>query len=99
MAMGLIAGPESPPVMLLRRGLRVSASMDMARNVLTRLTASAPASATTLAILATEVTFGDSFTIRGRVATALASFTKYSSEPGSDPKVMPPAWTFGQETL
>ena len=30
--------------MLLRRGLRVSTSIDMARNVLTRLTASAPAS-------------------------------------------------------
>ena len=69
--MGLIAGPESPPVILLSRGLRVSASIDMARKVFTRLTASAPASAATFAMCAIEVTLGESFTISGRVASRL----------------------------
>ena len=40
-AMGLIAGPDNPPVMFVSPGLRVSESIAMARNVLTRLTASA----------------------------------------------------------
>src|SRR6185503_2291120 len=98
-AMGLMAGPESPPVTLVRRGLRVSTSMDMARKVLTRLMASAPDWAQVRAICATEVTFGESLTMMGRFATALTSRTRYSSEPQSDPKAMPPAWTLGQETL
>ena len=42
--MGLMAGPERPPVMLAMRGRRVSTSMDRARKVLTREMASAPAS-------------------------------------------------------
>src|SRR5581483_155104 len=97
--MGLMAGPERPPVILLRRGLRVSTSMDMARKVLTRLTASAPASAATLAICAMEVTLGESLTMRGRFVEARARPTRYSSEAQSAPKAMPPAWTLGQETL
>src|ERR1035441_838322 len=98
-AMGLIAGPERPPVMLLRRGRRVSASMEIARKVLVRLTASAPASAAILAMWAMEVTLGESLTISGRALAALARPTRYSSELGSEPKAMPPAWTLGQETF
>src|SRR5208283_4610088 len=98
-AMGLMAGPESPPVMFERRGRRVSASMDMARKVLVRLTASAPAAAEILAICAMEVTLGESLTMSGRLELALARPTRYSSEPGSEPKAMPPAWTLGQETF
>src|SRR5258708_30819226 len=97
--MGLMAGPERPPVMLLSRGLRVSVSMDMAINVLTRLTASAPAPADTLAIWATEVTLGESFTIRGRLVAERARPTRYSREPPSAPNAMPPACTLGQATL
>ena len=43
-AIGLMAGPESPAVTLAMRGLRVSGSMAMARNVLMSEIASAPAS-------------------------------------------------------
>ena len=50
-AIGLIAGPDSPPVTLVSRGLRVSTSIDMARKVFTRLTASAPDAAHTRAML------------------------------------------------
>src|SRR5580692_12270640 len=98
-AIGLIAGPERPPVRLLRRGVRVSTSIDMARKVFTRLIMSAPASAATFATLAIEVTLGESFTMRGRLATAFASLTRYSSELGSAPKVIPPACTLGQDTF
>src|SRR5579862_6295711 len=98
-AMGLMAGPDKPPVMLLRRGLRVSTSMDMARKVLTRLTASAPAVAATLAICAMEVTLGESLTMRGRFDEARARPTRYSRDPQSAPKAMPPACTLGQETF
>src|SRR5271157_894893 len=98
-AMGLIAGPERPPVTLLRRGRRVAASMDMARKVLVRRTASAPASAAILAMLAMDVTLGESLTMSGRLEADLARLTRYSSEPGSAPKAIPPAWTLGQETF
>src|ERR1017187_7624301 len=46
--------------------------MDMARKVLTRLTASAPAPLATLAMWATEVTLGESLTMSGRVEAILA---------------------------
>src|ERR1017187_4239007 len=97
--MGLMAGPERPPVTLLRRGRRVSTSMDMARKVFVRLTASAPASAAILAMLEMDVTLGESLTMRGRLAADLARWTRYSSELRSAPKAIPPAWTLGQETF
>src|SRR5208283_2511891 len=95
-AMGLMAGPDRPPVILLSRGCRVSASIDMARKVLTRLTASAPAPAAILAMWAIEVTLGESLTISGLVEAERARLTRYSSDPGSAPKAMPPACTLGQ---
>src|SRR5579863_3728471 len=98
-AMGLMAGPERPPVMLVRRGRRVSTSMDMARKVLVRLRASAPASAAILEMWAMDVTLGESLTMRGRREADLARLTRYSREPGSEPKAIPPAWTLGQETF
>src|SRR5579864_8539135 len=98
-AIGLIAGPDSPPVMLLSRGFRVSTSIDIARKVLTRLRASAPAFAATWAIWAIEVTLGESLTISGRLVDDRARLTRYSSDPQSAPKAMPPAWTLGQETF
>src|ERR1035438_4288920 len=98
-AIGLMAGPDNPPVTLLRRGRRVSASMDMARNVLVRLTASAPESATTLAMWEMDVTLGESLTMSGRLLAFFARLTRYSSEPGSEPNAMPPAWTLGHETF
>src|ERR1035437_321266 len=98
-AMGLMAGPERPPVTLARRGRRVSGSMDMARNVLVRLTALAPAWAAMRAMWAMEITLGESLTMSGRLEAVLARLTRYSNSMGSAPKAMPPAWTLGQETL
>src|SRR5450631_1383050 len=98
-AIGFIAGPDKPPVIFVNPGLRVSASIDMARNVLTRLTASAPAPAETLAICAIDVTLGESLTINGLVEIARACFTKYSNDPGSAPNAMPPQCTFGHDTF
>src|SRR6185312_7318973 len=97
--MGLMAGPESPPVMLLKRGRRVSTSIEMARNVLVRLRASAPAEAAIFAIWAMDVTLGESFTMSGRADDAFAVPTRYSSEPQSEPNAIPPACTLGQDTF
>src|ERR1700679_2912170 len=97
-AMGLMAGPESPPVVFVRRGLRVSISIDSARKVLTSDMASAPELAATRAIWAMDVTFGESLTMSGRLVAERAEETRYSSEPGWAPKLMPPAWTVGQGT-
>src|SRR5215472_14363827 len=84
-AMGLIAGPESPALMLAMRGLRELTSMAMARNVLTNEMASAPASWATWAICAMLVTLGDSFTISGRAEYRLTDLTTSSRERGSLP--------------
>ena len=97
--MGLMAGPDNPPVTLLSRGCRSSASIAMARKVFTRLTASAPASAATRAMCAIEVTLGVSFTISGLAAAPLARLTRYSSDPASAPKAIPLACTFGHDTF
>ena len=50
-AIGLIAGPESPPVLLAIRGRRVSTSIDSDKKVFTRDSASAPASSRTFSHL------------------------------------------------
>ena len=75
-------------------------SMDMARKVLVRLTASAPAFGGDLGHVGDGSDVGreldDERTAARRI---LARLTRYSSEPGSEPKAMPPAWTLGQETL
>src|SRR5215472_11086888 len=98
-AMGLIAGPLSPAVILEIRGLRLSASMAIATNVLTREMASAPAFSADFAIIGTLVTLGDSLTISGRRAADLQLATNSSSITRSLPKVMPPCLVLGQETF
>src|SRR6185437_8071233 len=67
-AIGLIAGPLKPAVMLEMRGLRVLASMAMPTKVFTSETASAPAFSADLAMAAMLVTLGESFTISGLLA-------------------------------
>ena len=57
-AIGLIAGPLSPPKMFDSCGRRVSTSIDIARKVFTKETASAPACSAAFAILAISVTLG-----------------------------------------
>ena len=88
-AMGLMAGPDNPPVTLLNRGRRSSASIAMARNVFTRLTASAPASAATRAMCAIEVTLGVSFTISGLAARCLGAAHQVLQRPRIRPKSHP----------
>ena len=61
--MGLMHGPESPPVIVASLGLRFSASIAMPKKVFTKDTESAPSASTALAISAISVTFGDNFTI------------------------------------
>ena len=70
-AIGLMAGPLSPPKTFPSLGRRVSTSTAMARNVLTRETASAPASSAAWAISTMLVTLGESLVMRGRRLAAL----------------------------
>ena len=46
-----------------------------------------------------DVTFGESFTISGRLAARLAVFTTSPSRIGSEPKLIPPCLVLGQETF
>src|SRR5947207_14850292 len=85
-AIGLMAGPLNPAVILEMRGLRVSASMAIATNVLTREMASAPAFSADLAIMGILVTLGESFTMRGRREAALQLATNSSSITRSLPR-------------
>src|SRR6266481_1323475 len=98
-AMGLMADPLSPAVTLEMRGLRVSASMAMATKVLTREMASAPAFSADLAMAGMLVTLGESFTINGRRDAALQLATSSSRVARSLPKLIPPCFVLGQETL
>src|SRR3954447_6372405 len=98
-AIGLIAGPLRPAVTFEIRGLRVSASIAIATKVLTKEIASAPALAAARAIRPIEVTFGESLTITGRFAADFTVETMSSSIAGSQPKIMPPCFVFGQDTL
>src|ERR1700746_153334 len=98
-AMGLMAGPLSPAVMLEMRGLRLFASIAIATKVLTREMASAPASAADLAMVGILVTLGESLTISGRLAADLQLATSSSSCRRSVPKVMPPCFVLGQEAF
>ena len=66
---GRTGGPESPPITLPRRGLRVSVSIAMARKVLATTSASAPASSAARAISAMSVTLG----VTRRVAALLST--------------------------
>jgi hypothetical protein len=62
-AIGLIAGPDSPPVIVDRAGLIFSTSTDIPSKVFIREIESAPSSSTTLAKSTTFVTLGDNLTI------------------------------------
>src|SRR3984893_4490533 len=98
-AMGLMAGPLRPPTMFESFGRRVSTSMTMARNVLTRDTASAPASSAARANDATSVTFGVSLGITGNRVTFRTALTTANVPVRLQPKVIPPSLMFGHEML
>src|SRR5579884_2336246 len=67
-ATGLIAGPERPAVTLETRGVRVSTSMAIPTKVLTSVRPSAPPFSAARASKVMSVTFGESFTNKGRRA-------------------------------
>jgi len=74
-AMGFMAGPESPPRLLLSIGSVVSASIVMALTVFTAVRASAPAFTAVSAASAMSVMFGDNFTMTGLCTAALTFLT------------------------
>ena len=96
-ATGLMAGPDSPPVMLASRGRRVSMSIAMPVIVLISESASAPPASALRAITLMSVTFGESFTMSGLRVRSRTARTTRSAATGSTPKTTPPAFTFGQE--
>ena len=98
-ATGLIAGPESPPVMLASFGRRVSMSMAMPVMVLIREIESAPSASTLRAISVMSVTLGESLTIKGFSVLSLTALTTSDAESGYAPKAIPPDLTLGHEIL
>src|SRR3989339_243978 len=99
MAIGLMAGPERPPVMLPSFGLWVLVSMAMPQRVLIKEITSAPAFSASLAIKAMSVTLGDNLTITGRLVAFLTVATNSLVALGSKQKSIPPLDTLGQEML
>ncbi len=94
--MGLIAGPESPPVRFARTGLRVSMSITIAVKVLMRLSAFAPASMVARARALMSVTLGESLTMSTLSPAAFRTTDVISPTwTGSRPKLMPPLATSG----
>ena len=98
-AMGFMAGPDNPPVMLPKMGRRVVMSMAMPVNVLMREMASAPAASTALAMVVMSVTLGDNLTMTGFFVLSLTLRVTAAAASGWVPKTMPPSLTFGQEIL
>ncbi len=98
-AMGLIAGPHSPPVRLPRNGARLWGSSTSARSVLTSDTASAPAPAAARATETMSVTFGVSLTMTRRRVRARAAAVRRAVSAGSVPIARPPLPTLGHDTF
>src|SRR5580704_155595 len=97
---GLIAGPERPPVRFPKRDFWVLKSIAIAGKVLATVRASAPARSAVLAISPMSVTRGISFTQSGLFCAAFrAAPTTSSTRAGSLPNCIPPFLTFGQEML
>ncbi|CAB4746273.1 unannotated protein [freshwater metagenome] len=100
-AIGLIAGPESPPVLPPRCGRIVSKLITIDRTVLISANPSAPASTTPLAIETRSVTSGDNFAMIGNSPPSVfltPSITRLEAS-GSQAKTNPRFSTFGHEIL
>src|SRR5215469_13022752 len=100
-AIGLIAGPDSPPVSPARCGRIVSVSMTMPSRVLIIESPSAPADTHALATATMSVTSGDSLANTGRSYLAwprTASMTAAESS-GLAANTRPRCSTFGHEML
>src|SRR5699024_2324580 len=72
-AIGFIAGPDSPPVLLAISGLLLGRWICIPVNVLIIDKPSAPASSTDLAIETISVTLGDNFTYTGSLLASLTN--------------------------
>ena len=96
-AIGLMAGPDSPPVTFANTGFLVFISIFIAKNVFINDTASAPPSSAPFAILAISVTLGVSFTISGLSNTFLTSLVTFFTSSYVLPNAMQPSFTFGHD--
>ena len=98
-ATGLMAGPDSPPVLLATAKVLFVMSIFIPVRVLIRDRASAPPASAALAVSVISVTFGLNFMITGCLAWRFTSLVMASTALGSWPKAMPPSFTLGQEML
>jgi len=97
MAMGFMAGPDRPPILLASIGLWVSVSIVMARMVLMAVIASAPLLTAVLAISVMSVTLGVSFTMTGFFVALLTCFTICWTSFGFCPISEPVFFTWGHD--
>ncbi len=88
-AIGLMAGPQRPPVRLPRNGLSVSRSRTMALNVLTSDTPSDPASTAARATAVTSLTLGVSLVRSRRRVSGRTAPTTAAVAAGSAPICRP----------
>ena len=96
-AIGFTHGPDKPPVIVDKTGLRVSALIAIPMMVLMSDTASAPASSTDFAIEAISVTLGDNFTIKVLLHTFLTAETTELADSHEVPNAIPPSFTLGHD--
>jgi len=97
--MGLMAGPDSPPILLASMGLVVSVSIVIARTVLIAVMAFAPALTADDAISVMSATLGVSLTMMGFVIVLLTVFTTFETRLGFCPISEPVFFTWGQDTF
>jgi len=97
--MGFMAGPESPPRVLLRMGRAVSVSIAMARTVFTAVKASAPDFVAACANSTMSVMLGDNLIITGLLVAALTWRITCLRSMGFCPISEPVFFTCGHETL
>jgi hypothetical protein len=98
-ATGLMAGPDSPPILFANTGRRRWMSIFIPTKVLINESASAPPASQARAISAILVTLGLSFTIKGWRAFCLTNAVTRSASVGHVPMAMPPCLTLGHEIL
>src|SRR2546423_227699 len=98
-AIGVTAGPESPPVLLASTGRREEISMLIAVMVLMREMASAPDEAAATAVGRASPLLGESFTMRGSVVARRTAAVTLATASALAAKTAPPACMFGQETF
>src|SRR3984957_7667014 len=97
MVIGFMAAPDNPPVVLPIRDFRLWASIHNAGQVLATTTAAAPSAAAIFAVTPIALTFGDSFTHKGRFAACRAALTTEAVRSGPVLYSRPPCSTLGQE--